>query len=332
MNNTILWIAFVGAVVPLLALDLGVFHRKAHVVRFKEALVWSVVWITLAMAFAGGVFYYRGTEDGINFLTGYIVEKSLSVDNVFLFAVIFTYFAVPPIYQHRVLFWGVMGAVVMRAIMITGGAALIKQYGWIVLIFGVFLIFTGIKMFLQREEEPDPSKSPLLGFLRRRMRVTNHYDGQKFFTHIDGKRYATPLFLTLVFVEFTDLIFAVDSIPAIFSITTDPFIVFTSNIFAILGLRALYFLLAGVMDLFRFLKVGLSVILVFVGVKMLIGHMGIVIHPGVSLGIITCILAASISASLLLPHNGKRTDEETPRHPDAREPIPVIEPSKHVNG
>jgi tellurite resistance protein TerC len=220
----------------------------------------------------------------------------------------------------------------MRAIMITAGAALIKQYGWIVILFGVFLIFTGIKMFLQREEEPDPSKSPLLGFLRRRMRVTNDYDGQKFFTYIDGKRYATPLFLTLVFVEFTDLIFAVDSIPAIFSITTDPFIVFTSNIFAILGLRALYFLLAGVMDLFRFLKVGLAVILVFVGVKMLLGHMGIKIHPGVSLGVITCILAASISVSLLLPQNGKRQEEVPSRLPDATEPIALTETSKKVHG
>jgi len=295
LDNTLLWIGFATGILILLALDLGVFHRKAHAVPLREAATWSLVWFTLAMLFAGGVFYFRGVVSGMEFLTGYLIELSLSVDNVFLFAVIFTYFQVPPAYQHRVLFWGILSAIVLRGIMIAVGAALIARFHWIIYLFGGFLILTGVKMFLHRNRETDPGENALIRLLKRVVPLTDQYHGQRFFIRIDSRLLATPLFLVLSLVEFTDLMFAVDSIPAIFAVTRDPFIVFTSNVLAILGLRSLYFLLAGVMDRFQYLKVGLSAILVFVGFKML----GIVKIPILaSLLVVVSILTISILASL----------------------------------
>lgn len=295
LDNTLLWIGFATGILVLLALDLGVFHRDAHVVPMREAAAWSAVWFTLAMLFAGGVFFFRGLGSGMEFLTGYLIELSLSVDNVFLFAVIFSYFQVPPAYQHRVLFWGILSAIIMRGIMIAVGAALIARFHWIIYLFGGFLILTGIKMFLHRNKETDPGENALIRLLLRFVPLTERYHGQRFFVRIDGRLLATPLFLVLVLVEFTDLMFAVDSIPAIFAVTRDPFIVFTSNVLAILGLRSLYFLLAGVMDRFQYLKVGLSAILVFVGFKML----GIIKIPILaSLLVVVFILTVSVLASL----------------------------------
>ena len=285
-DNLWLWIGFNLFVLLMLALDLGVFHRKAHVVTFKESIAWTVVWVTLALLFNLGVAHYMGDEKGLEFFTGYVIEKSLSVDNVFVFALLFSYFAVPPLYQHQVLFWGILGALVMRAIMIVLGAALIAKFAWIIYVFGAFLILTGIKMIVKREEEIHPERNPLVRWFKKFMPVTSDYRGDKFFVRENGIRMATPLFVVLLLVEFSDLIFAVDSIPAIFAVTKDPFIVYTSNVFAILGLRSLYFALAGVMDKFHYLKIGLGVVLSFVGVKMLLGHTAWKIDTHVSLGVI----------------------------------------------
>jgi tellurite resistance protein TerC len=310
-----LWVGFNAFVLGMLALDLGVFHRKSHVVGFKEAAIWSSVWIAMAMLFNALLFFfweqwapnseYTSSEASILFLTGYIIEKSLSIDNIFVFVLIFTYFAVPREYQHRVLFWGILGALVMRGAMIFAGAALLEQFGWIVWIFGAFLIFTGIRMAFHKSEKIDPEKNPLIKFVRRIMPVTDKYDGDKFFTRQNGVRAATPLFLALVMVEFTDLVFAVDSIPAIFAVTRDPFIVYTANVMAILGLRSLYFLLDGLVHKFYYLKLGLSFILVFAGIKLfwpdltaLITGTASKMPPLVSLGVIATILAIAIIASL----------------------------------
>jgi tellurite resistance protein TerC len=300
-DNLWLWIGFNLFVLCMLALDLGVFHRKAHVVTFKESIAWTVVWVSLALLFNLGVAHYLGDQKGLEFFTGYVIEKSLSVDNVFVFALLFSYFAVPPLYQHKVLFWGILGALVMRAIMIFLGAALIERFAWIIYVFGAFLILTGIKMIVKREEEIHPERNPLVRWFKRLMPVTNDYRGDKFFVRENGVRMATPLFVVLLLVEFSDLIFAVDSIPAIFAVTKDPFIVYTSNVFAILGLRSLYFALAGVMDKFHYLKIGLGVVLAFVGVKMLLGHTAWKIDTHVSLGVIVVVLATSIIVSLLRP-------------------------------
>jgi tellurite resistance protein TerC len=300
-GNLWLWIGFNVFVLLMLALDLGVFHRKAHVVTFKESITWTVVWITLALVFNFGVYHYMGAQKGLEFFTGYVIEKSLSVDNVFVFALLFSYFAVPALYQHKVLFWGILGALIMRAIMIFLGAALIERFTWIIYVFGVFLILTGIKMIVKREEEIHPERNPLVRWFKKLMPVTNDYRGDKFFVRENGVRMATPLFIVLLLVEFSDLIFAVDSIPAIFAVTKDPFIVYTSNVFAILGLRSLYFALAGVMDKFHYLKIGLGVVLAFVGVKMLLGHTPYKIDTLVSLGVIVVVLATSIIVSLLRP-------------------------------
>jgi len=293
-----LWVGFNLFVLGMLALDLGVFHRKAHVVSFKEAGVWSAVWIALALLFNAGVWHFLGPQKGVEFLTGYLIEKSLSVDNIFVFALIFAYFAVPQEYQHRVLFWGILGALVMRAIFIAAGAALIANFHWIIYVFGAFLILTGIKMAFAPDKGLEPEKNPVVKLVRRLMPVTDRYHGQKFFTRENGALAATPLFLVLALVETTDLIFAVDSIPAIFAVTSDPFIVYTSNVFAILGLRSLYFLLAGVMNRFEYLKLGLAAILVFVGTKMAIVDL-YKIPSAVSLGVVAAILAVAIAASLL---------------------------------
>ena len=300
-DNIWLWIGFNAFVLVMLALDHGVFHRKAHVVSFKESIAWTVVWVTLALLFNLGVAHYMGDQKGLEFFTGYVIEKSLSVDNVFVFALLFSYFAVPQLYQHKVLFWGILGALVMRAIMIFVGAALIEKFAWIIYVFGAFLILTGIKMIVKREEEIHPERNPLVRWFKKLMPVTDDYRGDKLFVRENGIRMATPLFVVLLLVEFSDLIFAVDSIPAIFAVTKDPFIVYTSNVFAILGLRSLYFALAGVMDKFHYLKIGLGVVLSFVGVKMLLGHTAWKIDTHVSLGVIVGVLAVSIIVSLLRP-------------------------------
>lgn len=296
-----LWIGFNAFVLLMLALDLGVFHRKAHVVSFRESMAWTIVWVVLAMLFNLGVAHYMGDAKGLEFFTGYVIEKSLSVDNVFVFALLFSYFAVPPVYQHKVLFWGIMGALILRALMIALGAKLIAEFAWIIYVFGVFLIATGIKMMVKRETEIHPERNPVVRLFRRFVPVTSEYCGGRFFIRREGVLMATPLFVVLLLVEFTDLIFAVDSIPAIFAVTSDPFIVYTSNVFAILGLRSLYFALAGVMDKFCYLKIGLGAVLSFVGVKMLLAHSQWKIDTHVSLGVIVVVLAASVIASLVWP-------------------------------
>ncbi len=293
------WIAFTIFVLAMLALDLGVFHRNTHVVSIKEAAIWSVVWISLSLIFNVIIYYWLGSQLALEYLTGYVIEKSLSVDNIFVFVLIFAYFKVPAAYQHRVLFWGVLGALVMRAILILVGGALLARYHWIIYIFGAFLVFTGIKMALQKEIEIHPDDNPLVKLLRRIFPVTPDYEGQNFFVRRAGKLFATPLLIVLVLVESTDLIFAVDSIPAIFAVTQDTFIVYTSNVFAILGLRSLYFVLAGVIDKFYYLKLGLSVVLTFVGVKMLLVAAGIKIPVYISLMVILGVLVVAIIASLL---------------------------------
>ena len=282
----------------LLALDLGVFHRKAHEVKIKEALVWSAVWICLALAFNLGIFFWRGKQVALEFLTGYLVEKSLSVDNIFVFLLIFSFFKVPSEYQHKVLFWGIVGALLMRAALIFAGVALLTKFHWIIYIFGGFLVLTGIKMAIQKDKEIHPERNPMLRLFKRLMPVTESYEGSKFFVRNAGRLLATPLFVVLLFVESTDLVFAVDSIPAILAITTDTFIVYTSNVMAILGLRALYFALAGVMRLFHYLHYGLSAILVFVGIKMIMVDF-YKLPILTSLGIIIAILTISVVASLI---------------------------------
>src|SRR5512139_1549546 len=300
-----LWVGFNAFVLAMLALDLGVFHRKAHVVSFKESITWTVVWVGLALLFNGGIWHFYGSQKALEFFTGYLIEKSLSVDNVFVFALLFSYFAVPARYQHKVLFWGILGALVMRAIMIAAGAALIAKFTWIIYVFGAFLILTGIKMVVKREEEIHPERNPVVRWFKKLMPVTADYREDKFFVRENGIRMATPLFVVLLLVEMSDLIFAVDSIPAIFAVTKDPFIVYTSNVFAILGLRSLYFALAGVMDKFHYLKIGLGVVLTFVGVKMILAHTAWKIDTLVSLGVIVAILATSVVWSLLRPRKPK---------------------------
>ena len=296
-----LWVGFNVFVLALLALDLGVFHRKSHVVSVKEAAGWTAIWVALAVAFGTGVYFWSGGEKALEFFTGYLIEYSLSIDNIFIFVLLFTYFAVPAAYQHRVLFWGILGALIMRGILIVVGAALIEQFHWIIYVFGTFLIFTGIRMGLHSndEEEVHPDGNILVRLFRRIMPVTRESHGAKFFVREAGRLAATPLFLVLLIVESTDLIFAVDSIPAIFAVSHDPFIVYTSNVFAILGLRSLYFMLSGVMDKFYYLKTGLAVVLTFVGVKMLLTDTAYKIPIGVSLGVIAGVLGIAVIASLI---------------------------------
>lgn len=302
-----LWIGFNVFVLILLGLDLGVFHRKSHAVSMKEALTWSIIWITLSLLFNLVIYLfwdkmvpnssYTNIEAALAFLTGYLIEKSLSVDNIFVFILIFSYFAVPDRYQHRVLFWGILGALVMRGTLILIGAALLDAFHWIIYVFGAFLIYTGIRMARHQDEELKPDDNPIVKFFRRFVPVTENYEEDKFFIRRAGRLFATPLFLVLLVVESTDLVFAVDSIPAIFAVTRDPFIVYTSNVFAILGLRALYFLLANVMHQFQYLKLGLSVVLTFIGVKMTIIDL-YHIPVGVSLAVVASVLTISILASL----------------------------------
>jgi tellurite resistance protein TerC len=313
-----LWLGFNLFVLAMLALDLGVFHRHAHVVSVKEAALWSVVWVGLALVFNAGLYFfwdqlspsstYSNREAALAFLTGYLIEKSLSVDNIFVFVLIFTYFAVPAAYQHRVLFWGIVGALIMRASLIAVGATLLKEFHWIVYVFGAFLIFTGIKMARHRNEQLHPERNPVIRVFRRLMPVADQYEGERFFIRQAGKLMATPLFLVLLMVESTDLIFAVDSIPAIFAVTNDPFIVYTSNVFAILGLRSLYFVLAGMIHKFHYLKLGLSVVLTFVGLKMVLVDI-YKIPTAASLGVIVSILIIAVGASLWRAQRADKTQK-----------------------
>jgi tellurite resistance protein TerC len=310
------WVGFVGLIVFLLGLDLFVFHRDAHEVSFREATKFSIFWISLGLAFGVVVYFWLGAQAGGEYLAGYLIEKSLSVDNIFVFALIFTYFGVPAKYQHRVLFWGILGALVFRALFIAGGAALLERFHFTIYIFGAFLVLTGIRMALHRDEEMHPEKNPVLGLFRRVVPMTSQYHGQKFTVLEAGKRVATPLMAVLVLIETSDILFAVDSIPAIFAITDDPFIVFTSNAFAILGLRALYFMLAGMMYRFVYLKIGLAVVLVYVGVKMLVSswfHIPI----WASLGFIALAITVSIVASLRSTKGDPGGGALPASHPDA---------------
>jgi tellurite resistance protein TerC len=313
-----LWIAFNAFVLVMLALDLGVFHRKTHTIGLRESLAWTAVWVVLALGFNLWVWLSAGSEKGLEFFTGYLIEKSLSVDNVFVFALLFTQFSVPVQYQHKVLFWGILGALVMRAVMIVAGAAILHHAAWVIYVFGAFLILTGVNMVRNR---PQPI-GRAHGILSRRFAalipVTDGYRGDRFLVHEDGVRKATPLFVVLVLVEFVDLIFAVDSIPAVFAVTQDPFIVYTSNVFALLGLRSLYFALAGVMHRFRHLKTGLGVVLVFVGIKMLLAHTPWKIDTLISLTVIAVILTASVVWSLL---GSGAARVPSPAPPDPRCPI-----------
>jgi tellurite resistance protein TerC len=298
--QVLLWVIFNIFVVAMLALDLGVFHRTAHVVHIREALAWCALWMSLALLFNVGIYFWHGSEPALEFLTGYLLEYSLSVDNIFVFLMIFSYFRVPYLHQHKVLFWGILGALIMRALFILTGITLIQKFHWVIYIMGGFLVLTGIKMALQKGEDINPEHNPVLRLFRRLMPVTEDYEGDRFFVRRSGRLFATPLFIIVLVVETTDVIFAVDSIPAILAITLDPFIVYTSNVFAILGLRALFFALAGIIRLFHYLPYGLSLILVFVGIKMLLVDI-YKIPISMALGTVAAVLAISVIASILFP-------------------------------
>jgi tellurite resistance protein TerC len=291
-----LWAGFVAFVCALLALDLGIFNRKDHAIRSREALAWSLFWITLALVFGAGVWWHFGAKPGLEYLTGYVVEKSLSVDNLFVFVVIFRSLAIPAQVQHRVLFWGIVTALVLRAGMIIGGTALLARFEWVMYVFGAFLLFSGFKFLFGGDEEPHPERSRFFRWVRRVVPSTTEFHGHSFFTRVNGRRVATPLFAALLLIEFSDVMFAVDSIPAVFAVTRDPFIVFTSNIFAILGLRTLYFLLANAIEKFTYLKPGLAAVLIFVGVKMLVAE-AVHVPAGLSLVVILAMLTIAMVAS-----------------------------------
>jgi tellurite resistance protein TerC len=309
------WLGFVILILALLALDLGVFHRRDHVIGLRESLKWSLFYIGLALAFNVLIYFLyehhwlgfgnmpafplSGREAALQFLTGYLIEKSLSLDNIFVISLIFTYFGVPLQYQHRVLFWGIMGALILRGLMIGLGAALLHRFEWIIYVFGGILLITAVRMLLTRHEEIHPDRNPMVRLARRFFPVTSHLDGHNFFTRVDGQKAATPLLLALILVENSDLIFAVDSIPAIFAVTRDPFLVFTSNIFAILGLRALYFVLAGLADRFRYLRYSIVLLLAYVGVKMLLSEVRPIPNL-VSLAVIAFLIGAGIVGSLVV--------------------------------
>ena len=325
-----LWIGFNAFVLAMLAVDLLIFHKEAHEVRVREAATWSVIWIALALLFGVGVSQFMGREAGLEYFAGYLIEKALSVDNIFVFVLIFSFFRVPPRYQHRVLFWGILGALLMRGAMIATGAYLIQQFHWIIYVFGAFLVFTGVRMATHSEHDLDPESSLVIRLIRRLVPITSEYHGEQFFVREDAgqvRRWvATPLFVVLVLVETTDLIFAVDSIPAIFAITQEPFIVYSSNVFAILGLRALYFLLADVIDRFHYLKVGLSVVLVFVGLKMLAVDLNKV-PIGLSLGVIVLVLGVSVATSWWWPRTPANQEEPAPlASPDVHQQKSASEP------
>ncbi|MBM3861309.1 MAG: TerC family protein [Verrucomicrobia bacterium] len=298
------WIIFNVFVLAMLALDLGVFHRKSHTVKLKEALAWSALWIAMALAYNAGIYFWLGNVKALEFLTGYVLEKSLSVDNIFVFIMLFAYFRVPGEYQHKVLFWGILGALIMRAVFIALGVTLIQRFEWIIYIFGAVLIYSGIKMGLHKNEEVNPEHNPILRLFRRFFPITPQFEGNRFWVRRESRLMATPLMVVVLVVETTDVVFAVDSIPAVLAITQDPFIVYTSNVFAILGLRALYFALAGVMNIFHFLSYGLSAILVFVGIKMICSHW-FKVPIGIALGVVMGVLIVSVIASLIWPEKKK---------------------------
>jgi tellurite resistance protein TerC len=301
------WGVFGVLVLAFLALDLGVFNRKAHVIHVREALLWTGFWVALALSFCGGVYAFEGHHKAMEFLAGYLIEYSLSVDNLFVFLLIFGYFQIPARYEHKALFWGILGALVIRAVFIFAGVALIERFEWIIYVFGAFLIYTAAKMAVSKDREVHPEKNPVLKMLRKVMPVVTTFDGGRFFLTKDGVRYATPLFAVVLALETTDILFAVDSIPAVLAITTDPFIVYTSNVFAILGLRSLFFALSGLMRIFHYLHWGLVVILSFVGIKMLLSNL-VKIPVFVSLGIIVGVLVLSILASVLWPRQVEEGD------------------------
>ena len=302
MHTSLHWIAFNLFVLIAVALDLGVFHRKAHKIAMREALLWSFAWIALALTFGLVLLYFNGRQPALEFLTGYVVEKALSVDNLFVFLVVFRVFAVKDEYQQRVLGYGILGALILRGAMIAVGAALIEYFSWIMYVFGAFIVLVGVHMLIARHEESDPQKNFLVRYFSKHLRLTKEYSGEKFFTRLNGQLFATPLFLVLLVVEITDVTFAVDSIPAVFGITRDPFIVFTSNVFAILGLRALYFLLAAVLEKLQYLKIGLALVLIFVGAKM-IAEPWLEISVELSLGIVLGMLSLTVLFSLLAKKN-----------------------------
>jgi tellurite resistance protein TerC len=311
------WLAFNAFVLAMLALDLGVFHRNAHEVTVREAGAWSAVWVALAAAFNLLLWRWLGPEPALQFLTGYLIEKSLSVDNIFVFVMVFSYFAVPAKYQHRVLFWGILGALVMRGVFIAAGAYVLQQFHWVIYVFGAILLVTGIKMAL-RVAAYDPSANPVLRLAKRVLPLTDRYHGQQFWIRQAGRWVATPLFLVLLLVEATDLVFAVDSIPAIFAVTNEPFLVYTANVFAILGLRSMYFLLAGIVHRFVYLKYGLAAVLVFVGAKMMLVDV-YKIPIGMSLGVVALLISGSIAWSLLRPATSPQAPAGTvSRTPPAR--------------
>jgi tellurite resistance protein TerC len=327
-NQILIWVAFNIFVLAMLAVDLKVFHRQAHAVKLKEALIWSAIWIALALAFNLGLFFWRGSEAALEFLAGYLVEKSLSMDNLFVFLMIFSYFGVQAAHQHKVLFWGVLGALIMRGIFIFAGIALIERLHWIIYVFGALLIISGVRMAFSNNEEINPERNPVLRLFRRFVPVTQDYEADKFFVKRATRYVATPLFVVLLVIETTDVIFAVDSVPAVLAITLDPFIVYTSNVFAILGLRALYFALAGIMAMFYYLHYGLSLILVFVGTKMILADF-YEMPVGIALGIIAGILVLSILASIARPPDpddapassqlpDKKTEPSTPKQYSSR--------------
>ena len=324
------WGGFILCVLFFLSLDLGVFHRRAHVVKFKEALAWTSLWVTLSFGF--GLFLAPTAVEGwtrqetVEFITGYIIELSLSMDNVFVIALIFTYFRVPSQYQHRVLFWGIVGALIMRGVMIGAGAALVQRFQWTLYLFGAFLLVTGLRMLFVSDEGVDPEKNPVLRLARRCAPVTADFEGQHFTSRINDRFALTPLALVLLVVETTDLVFALDSIPAIFAVTAKPFIIFTSNVFAILGLRSLYFVLAGMIDYFRYLKVGLSIVLAFIGVKMLLSPHGheekwfqVEIPTNISLLVVASIIFTSVVFSVFVTRSEKRSDKQPPEKPKPEE-------------
>jgi tellurite resistance protein TerC len=310
MSQILLWIGFNIFVIAMLALDLLIFHRKAHEIKVREALLLSAFWIALALLFNLGIYFWRGSEAALQFLTGYLIEKSLSVDNLFVFLLIFTYFAVPPSYQHKVLFWGILGALLMRAVFIFAGITLILKFHWVIYVFGAFLLLTGVRMVSRKETKIRPEKNPIIRLFRQVMPVSDEYGEGKFFLREAGRLVATPLIIVLIAVETTDVVFAVDSIPAILAITLDPFIVYTSNVCAILGLRALYFALAGVMKLFHFLHYGLSAILVFIGTKMILTDV-LTIPIGISLAIVGTILLISVAVSVVTRSKTKTSEQSS---------------------
>jgi tellurite resistance protein TerC len=318
-----LWVGFTLFVLVILSIDLGVFHRKAHAVSIREAGSWYVVWVSLAVIFNIGIFIWLGAEKGTEFLSGYVIELSLSIDNVFVWLIILSYFAVPAQYQHRVLFLGIVGAVVLRGLFIATGITLLNQFDWVIYVFGAFLVFTGVKLALRKDEEVHPERNPFLRLVRRILPVTSDYHGQRFFIRQGGKWMVTPLFMVLLVVEATDVVFAVDSVPAILAITRDPFIVWTSNVFAILGLRALFFLVAGVLRYFRYLNIGLALVLCFVGFKMLVNdfyHVPTIISLGAVVGILAATALASFVATRREAKNQEPSEAVSTSNPHAGQP------------